>query len=310
MLFLLRLAARLPLPLLHALGIAAGWLTYFSSKRYRKYLTENLSRASLSDSPLRHRVIAETGKAILELPAVWLRPHHAVAGLVVDVTGWEHVESAQRDGKGLILLTPHLGSWEIAAQYFSRRMPVTVMYNPPKVRALEPLMLAGRARDSMTSVPADLRGVRALMKALRRGEAIGMLPDQVPGKGEGEWVEFFGRPAYTMTLVARLAEQTAAPVLIGYAERLPWGRGYRLFIERLLPARPPQSPVHAMNRALERTIRACPAQYLWGYNRYKVPAGAKPPQQAGGQDAAERPEDRGEGQTTQGQATQRQDETR
>jgi len=140
------------------------------------------------------------------------------------------------------------------------------------------VMRAGRTRSgAMKSVPADLRGVRAMMKALKRGEAIGMLPDQVPGVGEGEWVEFFGKPAYTMTLVGRLSGQTGAPVLLCRAERLPRGRGYRFIAEPLLAPRPPESPVRALNRSLEQMIRRRPEQYMWGYNRYKVPAGAQPP---------------------------------
>jgi KDO2-lipid IV(A) lauroyltransferase len=157
-------------------------------------------------------------------------------------------------------------------------MPVTAMYSPPKIRALEPVMRIGRSRESaMKCVPADLRGVRALLKSLRRGEAIAMLPDQVPGIGEGQWVEFFGRPAYTMTLVGRLSEQTGAPALLCYAERLSRGRGYRFVVEPLLAPRPPESPARALNRSLEQVIRRRPEQYLWSYNRYKVPAGVQPP---------------------------------
>src|SRR6266581_32554 len=233
MLFLLRLAARLPLPLLHALGAA---------------------------------------------PAVWLRPLRQVADLVVEVSGWEHVEDGAKRGKGVMIVTPHIGCWEIVGQYVASRMPITVMYSPPKVRALEAVMRAGRTRSgAMKSVPADLRGVRAMLKALKRGEAIGMLPDQVPGVGEGEWVEFFGRPAYTMTLVGRLSEQTGAPALLCCAQRLSRGRGYRFVVEPLLAPRPPESPARALNRSLEQVIRRRPEQYLWAYNRYKVPAGAQPP---------------------------------
>lgn len=277
---LLRLAALIPLPLLQALGALLGWVVYFVSPRYRKSLRQNLEGAGFGDARLRRAVIAESGKAVLEIPAIWLRPHESVAALVTQVSGWEYIENAAKLRRGLIMLTPHLGCWEVTAQYFTRRMPLTVMYSPPKVRALEPVMLAGRNRPLMKSVPADLRGVRALLKALKRGEAIGMLPDQVPGVGEGEWVEFFRRPAYTMVLVSRLAEQTGAPVLLAYAERLPRGKGYRVVIEPQLVTRPPESPVRALNRSLEQMIRRCPQQYLWAYNRYKVPAGAKPPRAA------------------------------
>jgi KDO2-lipid IV(A) lauroyltransferase len=157
-------------------------------------------------------------------------------------------------------------------------MPITVMYRPPKIRALDAVMRVGRSRgNAMTSVPADMGGVRAMLKALRRGEAIGVLPDQVPGVGEGEWVPFFGRPAYTMTLLARMSEKTGAPVFLCFAERLPGGRGYRFSAEPLPAAQASESPLRALNRAIEQMVRRRPEQYLWGYNRYKVPAGVQPP---------------------------------
>jgi len=156
-------------------------------------------------------------------------------------------------------VTPHIGCWEIVGQYIASRIPITVMYSPPKMKLFEPLMRIGRSRDgAMKSVPADLRGVRATLKALRRGEAIGVLPDQVPGIGEGEWVEFFGKPAYTMTLVGRISEQTGAPVLLCCAERLPGGR-LSLHCGTAARARPPESPVRALNRSLEQLIRRHPS---------------------------------------------------
>jgi KDO2-lipid IV(A) lauroyltransferase len=276
--FLLRLVARLPLPLLHRVGAALGWLVYLASPRYRNMIKRNLEIAGLDSPHMRSAVVEETGKGALEIPSIWLRPHRDVVKLVVEASGWEHVERAQKRGKGLVLLTPHLGCWEISGQYIASRLPITVMYAPPNLKSLEPLMRAGRDRGgAMKSVPADMRGVRAMLKALKRGEAIGILPDQVPGVGEGEWAEFFGRPAYTMTLVGRLAEQTGAPVLVCYSERLPAARGFRFTIEPVLEARPPESPVRALNRSLEQIIRRCPGQYLWSYNRYKVPAGVRPP---------------------------------
>jgi KDO2-lipid IV(A) lauroyltransferase len=278
MLFLLRLVARLPLPLLHALGAVLGWIVYLGSPRYRRDFKRNLDIAGLRDVRLRRAAVAETGKGALEVPAVWLRPLEEVAGLVIEVKGWEYVDEAAKRGKGVMVVTPHIGCWEVVGQYVASRMPITVMYNPPKIRALERVMKIGRSRGTtMTSVPADLRGVRAMLNALRRGEAIGMLPDQVPGVGEGEWVDFFGRPAYTMTLVGRISARTGAPVLLCCAERLPRGLGYRFIAEPMLAPRPPESPVRALNRSLERLIRLHPEQYLWGYNRYKVPAGVLPP---------------------------------
>jgi KDO2-lipid IV(A) lauroyltransferase len=278
MLFLLRLVARLPLPLVHALGAVLGWIVYIGSPRYRRDFKANLVTAGLSGFRLRCAAVAEVGKSAVEVPAVWLRPLARVASLVVEVHGWEHVDAGARGGKGIIIVTPHIGCWEIVGQYVASRMPITVMYRKPKIRALEPLMRIGRSRGpAMKNIPADLRGVRAMLKALKRGEAVGLLPDQVPGIGEGEWVEFFGKPAYTMTLLGRIAEQTGAAVLLCCAERLPRGRGYRFSAEPMLAPRPPESAVRALNRSLERLIRRHPEQYLWGYNRYKVPAGVLPP---------------------------------
>jgi len=275
---LLRLVARLPLPLLHFIGAGLGWVVYLPSPRYRNMIGRNLQIAGLGSARLRAAVVRETGKGALEIPAIWLRPLERVAELVVATHGWEEMEKAAKGGRGVIVMTPHIGCWEIVGQYVASRMPITVMYSPPNIKALEPLMLAGRNRGTaMKSVPADFGGVRAMLKALKRGEAIGILPDQVPGDGEGEWVEFFGRPAYTMTLVGRLSEQTGAPVLLCHAERLPRGQGYRITAEPPLAPRPRESPARALNRSLEQLIRRYPEQYLWSYNRYKVPAGVRPP---------------------------------
>jgi KDO2-lipid IV(A) lauroyltransferase len=156
---------------------------------------------------------------------------------------------------------------------------LTALYRPPKLRWLEPLMLAGRQRWHAILAPANLRGVRMLYRVLQKGGHVGLLPDQAPGAGEGVWADFFGRPAYTMTLVMRLQRATGAAVVMGYAERLPDGRGYRLHVEELPTAHLDET---ALNGAIERLVRRCPAQYLWSYNRYKTPAGAPPPQAAMG----------------------------
>jgi len=281
MLLMLRLVARLPLPLLHALGATLGWIIYLCAPRYRKYLKDNLEAAGLGGLKLRAAAAMEAGKGVLETPALWLRSLAQVAELVQEARGWDLVDNSARRGKGVIVMTPHIGSWEIVGQYVASRMPITVMYSPPKIRALERVMRAGRSRGAaMTSVPADLRGVRAMLKALRRGEAIGVLPDQVPGGGDGEWAQFFGRPAYTMTLIGRLSGQTGAPVLLCHAHRLAYGRGYRFTAEPLPAPRASESATLALNHSLEDLVRRSPEQYLWGYNRYKVPAGVRPPDAA------------------------------
>jgi Kdo2-lipid IVA lauroyltransferase/acyltransferase len=256
-------------------------MVYRVSPRYRHYFRANLRAAGYADDALLRRAIAEAGKGLLELPAIWLRPHKAVAGLVVQVTDWDLVEAALARRRGIVFLTPHLGCFEITAQYYAYRAPanapLTVLYRPPKKKAVEPLLLAGRDRPNLRVASANLGGVRILRRALKRGEAIGILPDQAPGVGEGEWAEFFGRPAYTMTLAGRLAEASGAQVILAYAERLPQGRGYHLQLSAMPAPLAGESPARTLNRALEGLIRSCPSQYGWGYNRYKVPAGASSP---------------------------------
>lgn len=277
MALLFRLLAHLPLAVLHRLGVLLGWLAYFLSPTYRRHLRENLSQAGLNAWPVRAAAIGHAGCMVLELPKIWLRPPAEVAGRVVRVSGWELVEAAWREDRGILFLTPHLGCFEITAQYYAQRRPMAVLYRRPKQAWLSPIIEEGRGAN-LTLAPADLSGVRRLMKMLKRGEAAGMLPDQAPGAGEGVWAPFFGRPAYTMTLAARLAE-TGATVLLAYAERLPFGAGYHLQLFPLshplageLPARAAQ-----LNSELETLIRRCPEQYLWGYNRYKAPSGASRP---------------------------------
>ena len=267
--------AALPLPLLHILGAFAGWLAWLLSPAYRRNFSRHIGQAGMTQA--KTAAIAAAGKALLELPKIWLRPQDEVARRVVRVSGWDLVEAAWSAKRGILFLTPHLGCFEITAQYYAARQPMTVLYRRPRRDWLAPLIEEGRGAN-LKLAPADLSGVRRLVKALKSGEAVGMLPDQVPGNGEGAWVPFFGRPAYTMTLAARLTE-TGATVLLAYAERLACGAGYHL---RLFPLSAPLEGdslqrAAQLNRELETLIRQCPEQYLWGYNRYKVPAGAEPP---------------------------------
>lgn len=272
---LFRLLASLPLHLLHNLGALAGWLAWLLSPTYRRNMRTFMGHAGTL--AWRNAAIAEAGKMFLELPKVWLRPFDEIVGRVVKVSGWDAVQQVHDAKRGLIILTPHLGCFEMIAQYLASHRPMTALYRPPKQAWLEPIIREGRGAK-VKLAPADMSGVRRLLKALKSGETIGILPDQVPGNGEGVWASFFGQPAYTMTLAARLTETDAAVIFV-YAERLAYGAGYHLHF------RPPAEPLQGalekraeqINREVEAMIRECPAQYLWGYNRYKVPRNAGTP---------------------------------
>jgi KDO2-lipid IV(A) lauroyltransferase len=280
--FLFRLSAKLPLRFLHAVGMLFGWAIYGTSPNYRRHLRANLLQAGYREARTRRAAVASAGKMLAEAPALWFRAHEEVAALVREVSGVEAAYAARARGEALLFLTPHMGCFEITAQYLAHKareegMSVTVLYRPSRLSWLEPVMRQGRSRANVRLAPADVSGVRQLFAALRGREPVGMLPDQVPSQGEGEWTAFFGRPAYTMTLAAKLAERKGVACFLAYARRLPRGRGYDIVL-RAFPAREPgESATRHLNRALEALVRECPEQYLWGYNRYKVPRGVQPP---------------------------------
>ena len=274
---MMQLLACLPLRVLHALGSIFGWAIYGTSPTYRRHLRENLALAGYRDARLCRAAIAEAGKMLLEAPKVWLRPRAESLALLRDIDGMQHYEAARAAGKAVVLLTPHIGCFEICAQAFAERRPITVLYRPSKQDWLQPMIDRGRAQPGVSLASADLAGVRLLLGALKRRETVGILPDQVPGVGEGEWAEFFGRPAYTMTLAAKLARRPDVVCLLVAGERLPRGAGFVLRIRPLPPALTGESGPRHMNRSIEYIVRMAPEQYLWGYNRYKTPAGANPP---------------------------------
>lgn len=273
--FIFRLLALLPLSLVHLLGVGVGYLTYWFSPRYARRMRNNLRQANLVASEaefeaLLQQSIRESGKASLEVAWIWLRPYQQVLAKVVSFSGAEHIEAAKLSGKPVILLTPHHGCFEICSLYVSELLPMTVLYREPKFAALASIMSAGRTRGQVQLAKADLSGVRLLYKTLKKNEAIGLLPDQVPSRGDGTWVDFFGRPAYTMVLVRRFIENTQATVLLTYSERLANGAGYEIKVEPLVFT-DELSVEQQINVAVERLVAKSPSQYLWSYNRYKRP---------------------------------------
>ena len=294
---LLRPLARLPLGANHALGAFLGRLVFVLSRRYRARVIENLTQSGLCRSPddvrrLARENAAEIGKGATELVWSLFRPIDEVARTVRRRVGWEAVERLRAAGRAIVFVTPHLGGYEIAGRYLWTQMPMLVMYRPHKVFWFDQMMREGRNRgaapDGTIMAPASLAGVRMVLKFLRGGGCSVVLPDQVPGLGEGEWADFFGRPAYTMTLLGRLQEASKAAIVFCYAERLGSGEGYVLHLHPLAEPLPDdrREAARRVNAMVETLVRAAPAQYLWGYNRYKRPAGAPPaPGEAAGKAA-------------------------
>jgi len=273
---LYRLLACLPLSLLQGLGRCCGRLAYAWPGKYRERLRANAAQAGYPDARFARAAAAEAGAMIFEMPKVWFREQTCLRRVVCDDDAT--IRTALAEGRGVIFLTPHLGCFEITARHIARLTPLTAMYRPPRKAALAPLLERARNTGALRLVPADMRGVREFVRALRRGDAVGMLPDQAPARGEGVWAPFFGRMAYTVTLPGKLAAQSGAPVLLTAAQRLPRGRGWRVHFVRVPQPLPdtPEAQAALFNAAMETLIRRFPTQYLWSYNRYKTPRGAPP----------------------------------
>jgi KDO2-lipid IV(A) lauroyltransferase len=257
-----------PLSLLHGVGAALGWVTFLASPTYRRRFVANARQGGYRFSEVR-RAVAEAGKLVAETPRLWfgaMPPVH-----------WEQADmiaALRAEKRGIVFLTPHLGCFEVTARSYAAQFgPVTVLYRPARKAWLRELMATSRSRPNMTAVPTTLAGVRQMLRALKAGEAVGLLPDQVPPSGLGVWAPFFGQDAYTMTLPARLVQQTGAVLLLVWGERLPGGRGYHVHVRRFEGelASEPREAATQVNAEMERMVRAGPTQYLWGYARYKQP---------------------------------------
>jgi KDO2-lipid IV(A) lauroyltransferase len=281
-----RLLARLPLAANHALGGFLGRVVYYLVPRYRWRLLDNLRASGIPSSAAEAGRIAranaaEIGKGATETAWALFRSSETVA-TVRERIGWDAVERLRESGRAILFVTPHLGAYDIAGRFLWTHLPILAMYRPHKIFWIDQLLREGRNRgaapDGTNVAPATMAGVRMLLKHLKRGGCSIVLPDQVPSHGDGEWADFFGRPAYTMTLVGRLQEATGAAVVFCYAERLAAGAGYRLHLIALDDPLPTDRHLAArrVNEKIEALVRECPTQYLWGYNRYKRPAGAPP----------------------------------
>jgi KDO2-lipid IV(A) lauroyltransferase len=262
---------------MHAVGAALGWLTWLVSGTYRARMAANVARAGLSLAQARPS-IGHSGRMVAELPYLWLRPQDSRLGERVQWQGRELIDAALAQGKGLIVVTPHLGAFEAIAQSYAEHWgaahPMTALYRPARKPWLAELVAGSRSRPGLLTAPANLAGVRLMIRSLKQGNCVGLLPDQVPPEGQGVWAPWFGQPAYTMTLLARLIQQTGCTWLPVWCERRPGGR-YLIRVgapPEALPGGGDAAECAAViNRAMEQLILQAPGQYLWSYHRYKQP---------------------------------------
>lgn len=274
----LRLFGKLPLRTLHGLGAAIGRVSLWRRSRTAHNTSVNLRivRRGLDEAAhaaLLREVMEESGKSATEIAGIWGRDAERALDLVRDVRGEALFDAALAAGKGVIIAAPHLGCWELLNYWLCRKTPMAILYRPPRIAAVEGLLRKVRGALAPEQVRAEGAGVRTLYKRLAAGGTVGILPDQKPRAGEGEFAPFFGRDALTMVLLPRLAARTGATVLFAFAERLPEGAGYRI---HLLPA--PEGladadlavACRALNQGVENCVELAFTQYQWHYKRYSA----------------------------------------
>lgn len=275
--WMLRLLGALPLPALYAIGTALGhalWWRKRARERVHVEVNMRIARPALDDAAraaLTRECLVETGRAVGEMAAVWGRGARRALELVREVEGLEHFDAALRSGHGLIIAAPHLGCWELLNYWLCAHTPIAILYAPPRNLAWEALLVRARGDLEPEQVRADGAGVRTLYKRLAAGGVVGILPDQQPKRGEGQFAPFFGFDANTMVLLPRIAQRTDATVLFAFAERLPRGAGFRI---RILPA--PEGITDtdlrvactALNRGVEQCVELAFPQYQWVYKRW------------------------------------------
>ncbi len=281
----LKLFAWLPLPVVHAIAHPLGWLLYALRSKQRYYADTNLALCFPQLSEAERRRLSRgsligTVKVLLEYPLLFLGRGNRVLNLVREVSGEPLLKEGLAQGKGVIIVCPHLGNWEVAGLYVSRHYPITTMYRPQRHPDMDTMIKQGRERFGAELVPSNNKGMRDLLRSLQQGKLIGTLPDQNPGVGTGVFVPFFGVMTYTPVFAGRLANRTGARIVMVVAERLPWGRGFRIKCSPASEcnyAADNNEAATCMNRDIESIIRAAPVQYWWGYNRFRTRPEGEPP---------------------------------
>jgi len=270
--------ALMPLRLNHLIGSWIGLALYYLKGKTWKISKTNIQlcfpeMTQLEQEAVLKDSLIELGKQFTEMGPMWLWPSEKTLSLLTQVSGKEYVNAAMQSKKGVVILSPHLGCWEIAGLYLGANIPITILYSRPKIKAFDDIVRRSRIRSGATLVAADASGVKSIFKTLRQGNGTGILPDQNPDNiNSGVFAPFFGIQTLTMTFISKLASKTGASILIGYAERLPKGKGYHLHLMQTDPdiANPdPFISATALNKTVEKCVREVPAQYQWSYKRFK-----------------------------------------
>lgn len=281
------LLARLPLSLLKGIANVTAWIWLWLDARESRVARRNLQlvypQLSLPERTQLHRQILQvTAWQLIDMIRTWTRQTAENLSFIRQIHGQDLYTNAQAAGKGIIIAAPHYGNWELLNQWLAKLGPITIVYRPPNIAIADTFLQRVRGRGNVQQIPAEGSAVRQLLRVLKHGGTVGILPDQQPKMGEGVFAPFFGRPAFTMTLVSRLAQRTGATVLFAWCERSPVDHlNFSVHIE---PANPDiahtdlQIATSSLNASVERIARRDPSQYQWTYKRFtRQPDGSNGP---------------------------------
>lgn len=274
---IVRVCSFLPLRATHAIGAGFGLLFYYLPNKTKLIASINIQRCfpkldAIEHSQLLKKTLKETGKTLTEMGAMWYWSTKKLQKYFYFDD--ENLLNAiiEPSNKSTMILCPHLGCWEIVNLSMCSVAHMTSLYRPPRIGMLDKIILKARQRSGGTLVPTSNSGVRALFKALRKQQLIGLLPDQDPGENKGVFAPFFGIPTNTMPLAGRLITQTRPEVYLVYGLRLAKGRGYKIMIkqapEQILTAEQDHIAI-IINDLIEDSVRQHPEQYQWTYKRFK-----------------------------------------
>ncbi|RYY76801.1 MAG: lipid A biosynthesis lauroyl acyltransferase [Gammaproteobacteria bacterium] len=273
-----KLLALLPLSVARALGVVIGTGMYFVKGRAHRVTQKNI-RACFPDlsaqetRTLVRESLIETAKTATEASIVWRNSWEWLESKIVAVEGEDLMRAELAKGRGLIVLAPHLGNWEVVAPYLASIAPLTAMYQPMSIPAMDKLILSGRSKCNIDMAPTSRKGVLMLLKALQQGKIVGILPDQLPKKEAGaEFAPFFGQETLTMSLVHSLISRTQCPVVSVFAMRVP--DGFKIIVlpaDEMIYSEDVVASITGLNSSVERCVRLAPTQYQWEYNRFRFP---------------------------------------
>jgi KDO2-lipid IV(A) lauroyltransferase len=271
-----KLLALLPLGALRGLGSAIGLSMWLLNGRAAKVTRENIALCFPELSPaeqarLARESLQETAKTAMEAGAIWRHSWAWLQSNIVAMEGDEILRAKLAEGKGVLVLAPHHGNWEVVAPYLASVANLTAMYQPLDNPKMDELVLAGRSKLNITMAPTNRKGVMMLFKALQGGTIVGILPDQVPApESGGEVAPFMGQPALTMTLVQGLIQRTGCAVCSCYAERV--AGGFKVVVieaDAQIFSQDPLTSVTGLNASVAACVRRAPAQYQWEYKRFR-----------------------------------------